>query len=334
MHKTYRLLSLVLPILAILVVIKGAYVRLSDAGLGCPDWPGCYGQILVPKTAADIANPAHLAARPLETGKAWLEMIHRYMASTLGLLIVLMAGVVWRLRQARPSISAVSYWLVPLVCFQGALGMWTVTLLLKPFIVTAHLLGGISTFALLCWNDWAARAPSATRVGQRLWQFTLLAIAVLAVQLFLGGWTSTNYAALACTDFPTCQGSFWPRMNFNDAFVLWRGLGVNYEFGVLDTPARTAIHFAHRLWAAVTTGVIVTRALKAFRADGGAGRQIGLCILALVCLQVALGITNVMGGLPLPVAVMHNGTAALLMGSLATLLYFSTRPQTGSDTNR
>ena len=334
MLKTYRALSLILPILALLVVVKGAYVRLSDAGLGCPDWPGCYGQILVPKTAADVVDPAHLAARPLETGKAWLEMIHRYMASTLGLLILVMAGLVWCLRKSRRSVSAAAYWLVPLVCFQGALGMWTVTLLLKPFIVTAHLLGGITTFAFLCWNFWSARVPGATRVGQHLWLFTVFTMAVLAVQVFLGGWTSTNYAALACTDFPACQGSFWPNMNFHDAFVLWRGLGVNYEFGVLDTPARTAIHFVHRLWAVVTAGAVIALAFAALRAGSGAGRQIGSCILALLGLQVALGVTNVIGGLPLPVAVMHNGTAALLMGSLVTLLYFSTRPPNFSDSNR
>lgn len=334
MLKTYRALALILPLLALLVVTKGAYVRLTDAGLGCPDWPGCYGQILVPKTAADVADPAHLAARPLETGKAWLEMIHRYMASALGLLILVMAGLVWWIRKSSSAGSVMAYWLVPLVCFQGALGMWTVTLLLKPFIVTAHLLGGITTFAFLCWNFWVARVPNATRIGQRLWLFTVFTIVVLALQIFLGGWTSTNYAALACTDFPTCQGSFWPSMNLHDAFVLWRGLGVNYEFGVLDTPARTAIHFVHRLWAVVTAGVVIALALAALRDGSAAGRQIGSCILALLCLQVALGVTNVIGGLPLLVAVMHNGTAALLMGSLVTLLYFSTRPQNFSDSNR
>lgn len=326
MSRLYKFLSCLLPLLAFLVVIKGAYVRLNDAGLGCPDWPGCYGHLLVPKSESAITNPAHLAARPLEQGKAWAEMIHRYLASTLGMLILALAACAWWRRAEPLQPTLVPALLVPLVVFQGLLGMWTVTLLLKPLIVTGHLLFGIATFALLVWNLWAAVAAGAPRVGERFAPMVAIAIVVLSGQIFLGGWTSTNYAALACTDFPTCQGSFWPNMDFGNAFVLWRGLGVNYEFGVLETPARTAIHFSHRVGALFATGVILLVGVQALRSGSVQGRRTGLCILAVLAMQVALGIANVLEGLPLPVAVMHNGGAALLMGGLVSLLFFATRP--------
>ena len=330
MSPLYRFLAHLLPVLAILVVVKGAYVRLSDAGLGCPDWPGCYGQLLVPGSSAEVTEQKHLAARPLETGKAWLEMIHRYMASTLGVLILLMAWSAWRNRATPGQPTTIAYLLIPFVMFQGMLGMWTVTLLLKPLIVTAHLLGGITLLSLLAWNLCAVRAPQALGTGLPSPRLVTAAIGVLAVQIFLGGWTSTNYAALACTDFPQCHGSWWPQMNFNDAFVLWRGLGVNYEFGVLDTPARTAIHYSHRLWAMVAAAVVFFTAWRAVAGGSANGRRIGWCIIVALILQVSLGITNVLRGLPLPVAVLHNGTAALLMASLVALLYHATRPRTTS----
>ena len=327
MSPVYRFLAHLLPLLALVVVIKGAYVRLSDAGLGCPDWPGCYGQLVVPASAQDVTEQKHLAARPLEAGKAWLEMIHRYLASSLGLLILVMAGIAWRHRHVPDQPRAIAYWLIPFVIFQGLLGMWTVTLLLKPLIVTAHLVGGITLFSLLTWNLCAVRAPHASALGLPHPGLVVFAMGVLAVQIFLGGWTSTNYAALACTDFPRCHGSWWPGMNFDDAFVLWRGLGVNYEFGVLDTPARTAIHFSHRVWAFVTAAVVAYTAWRAMAGGVASGRRLGLCILSALVLQVSLGITNVLRGLPLPVAVMHNGTAALLMAGLVALLYHATRPR-------
>ena len=325
--RLYRFLSYLLPVLAFIVIVKGAYVRLSDAGLGCPDWPGCYGQLLVPASAAD-ADPTHLEARPLETGKAWREMIHRYLASGLGFGILILAFIALRNRADPAQPVLVPLLLVPLVVFQGMLGMWTVTLLLKPLVVTSHLLGGFSVLALLTWNLLAVRAASAGRLapGRAVVSACVLALIALVGQVFLGGWTSANYAALACTDFPTCHGVWWPDMAFDEAFVLWRGLGVNYEFGVLETPARTAIHFSHRIWA-VVTAVMILLAIRAARRDGGErGRRLGWCILAALAIQVTLGITNVMQGLPLPVAVMHNGVAALLMASLVTLLFFATRP--------
>ncbi len=323
------MLSVVLPLLALIVIVKGAYVRLSDAGLGCPDWPGCYGQFLVPATAQEIIDTSKLAARPLETGKAWREMIHRYLASSLGALILLLAASAWFTRQRRAL--TMSLLLVPLVILQGLLGMWTVTLMLKPLIVVAHLLGGFTLLALLWWNlleVWQCpRHESLT--GLR--RFVELAMVILGVQVFLGGWTSANYAALACTDFPRCQGQWWPTVDFHNAFILWRGLGVNYEFGVLETPARTAIHVAHRAGACLVILVGLGLFVYARRVADAHGRRIAWCILALLALQVVLGITNVMRGLPLPVAVMHNGVAALLLLGLVTLFHYASPLGGGQD---
>ena len=330
MTKFYRLLAHVVPLLALLVVVKGAYVRLSDAGLGCPDWPGCYGRLTVPDAKDATANEPQLARRPLESGKAWREMIHRYLASSLGALIGLMALVAWCNRAAPSQPLLVPLALLPLVVFQGVLGMWTVTLLLKPLVVVGHLFGGFTVAALAWWNLLEVRVAPRARDRPALRRFALLAMVVLAVQIFLGGWTSANYAALACTDFPTCHGRWWPAMDFRNAFVLWRGFGVNYEFGVLDTPARTAIHVAHRCSAVLVTVCLLALIVYTRRIGADRGRRIASCILALLTLQVILGITNVVRGLPLPVAVMHNGVAAALVLSLVTLIHYASPARAGS----
>lgn len=316
-----RILATLLPLLALVVIVFGAYVRLSDAGLGCPDWPGCYGRLTVPAPHTDVhlEDPAW-QARPLETGKAWREMIHRYLASTLGLGIVVLAFAAWRQRDVHPA-SGVVYTLVPLVVFQGLLGMWTVTLLLKPLVVSAHLLGGLATLGLLWWHWLALRAAGRAWGCPAPW--AIAALLVLVGQIFLGGWTSANYAALACTDFPTCHGRWWPELDFGEAFVLWRGLGVNYEFGVLDTPARTAIHLTHRLGAGVVTLVLVAVALRAISERSAPVRMTGWCILAALAVQLVLGISNVLGGLPLAVAVAHNAGAAILLLTLVSLVFYS-----------
>jgi cytochrome c oxidase assembly protein subunit 15 len=294
----------------LLVVTVGAYVRLTDAGLGCPDWPGCYGRLVVPDHAT-AAQHEDYAARPLEAGKAWREMIHRYLASTLGLVCVALAVVGWLNRREPGQQWRVPLALVVLVAFQGLLGRWTVTHLVNPPIVMAHLLGGLATLALLAYlGRWrSARFPQAT---PRMKALGVLAAVALVVQIALGGWTSANYAALACPDFPTCQTQWWPAIaDFEDGFVLWRGLGVNYEGGVLDHPARVAIHFTHRLGAVVAAvliawlGVVLARAAPT-RADG-------LAVLGALALQLSLGVSIVVFGVPLPVAVAHNGVAALLL---------------------
>jgi cytochrome c oxidase assembly protein subunit 15 len=332
-QRTFAAVAAFTTMLALVVVTFGAYVRLSDAGLGCPDWPGCYGRIGAPATtqAIDAANEA-FPHRPVETAKAWKEMVHRYLAGTLGLLIVLLTGLAWRHRARHGIQVGLPTLLLGLVMFQALLGMWTVTLLVKPAIVTAHLLGGLATLVLLWWltlreGRWlqAPLAPNLPRLRAWAWGGLVL----LVVQIFLGGWTSTNYAALACTEFPTCQdGRWWPSADFREGFILWRKLGVNYEFGVLDSAARTAIHLTHRIGALLLLLYLLALVrILLDRSNSTVHRNIGFAILVALLLQVGLGIANVLTHLALPVAVAHNGGAALLLLSLVTLLYLE-RPRT------
>lgn len=329
-----RRLALAALLLAFVVVVFGAYVRLTDAGLGCPDWPGCYGHVT---PAHAEAAGAGTADAPLHVGKAWREMIHRYLASTLGLLIVAIGvlAVLWRRHRVTPV--ALPVVLVALVVFQGLLGMWTVTLLLKPLIVTAHLAGGLLTLSLLWWlwlslrrastGPWsgataAAGGGSAAALlrpaSPRLRALATVALATLVLQILLGGWTSSNYAAVACPDFPTCQARWVPDANYRDAFVLWRGLGINYEGGVLDHPARVAIHFTHRLGAILATVLLLAAALSTLLTrDDRNSRWGAWSLLAALALQLVIGIAMVERGFPLWLATAHNAGAALLL--LATL---------------
>jgi cytochrome c oxidase assembly protein subunit 15 len=324
----FRRLCLLATLVALCVIVLGAWVRLSHAGLGCPDWPGCYGHLTVDQALENVgrANAAY-PDRPLEADKALKEMIHRYLATILGLLILVIAGLAYANRRDPAQPVRLPGFLVILVVFQGLLGMWTVTLLLKPLVVTAHLVGGLTTMSLLWWL--ALRTDRSTRpAGERgLRRLAVIALGVLMLQILLGGWVSTNYAALACPDFPTCQRSFWPDMDFKDAFVLWRGLGIDYEGGVLDHPARVAIHFVHRLWAviaALVIGVLAWRALNAGRSR--AVRIAGGALGGLLIVQLVLGPTMVMKALPLGLATAHNGVAALLVLALVALLRFLWTP--------
>ena len=306
--------------LALIVVILGAYTRLSDAGLGCPDWPGCYGHVGVPATASaiDRANEA-FAHRPVEPAKAWKEMIHRYAAGLLGLAVLGLAASAWR----RGTDRALATGLLLLIVFQAALGMWTVTLQLKPVIVMGHLLGGFTVLSLLWLGYLNARSyvPDRRAPPVTLRRLALLGIAVLVVQIALGGWTSANYAALACPTFPTCMGEWWPPMDMADGFVLWRGLGINYEFGVLDSPARVAVHMAHRAWALVAFAYLGFLALYTAWRCVGPLRAAAVVLLVLLTAQVSLGIANVWLSLPLPVAAAHNAVAAILLLALLTLTH-------------
>lgn len=310
----YRPLLVAATLLAICVVGLGAYVRLSDAGLGCPDWPGCYGHLVgVPDTQAEHAAAAGtFPGKPVETHKAWKEMIHRYAAGTLGLLILGVAISAWRReRERRPWLET---GLVVLVAFQALLGMWTVTLLLKPAIVTAHLLGGMATLSLLalCLSRDKLGAGGAAQQGGFSRPLGILALAVLVGQIALGGWVSSNYAALACTDFPTCQGDWWPAADYANAFHVVRKLGLAADGGLLPFAALTAIHWAHRLGAvAVFIVVGAYAALLLGRCD-----RLGLLLVGLLAVQAGLGIANVLLSLPLPLAVAHNLGAALLLAML------------------
>lgn len=308
-------------LLAFAVILLGAYTRLADAGLGCPDWPGCYGHLTVPASEEHVVEKHYLEQRPLEPHKGWKEMVHRYFAGTLGLCILAIAAWSWMRRRGDPSQPVwLPTLLLGLVIFQALLGMWTVTLLLKPLVVMGHLLGGFATFGLLVLLALRTGRPRALTATGRWRAAGIAGLLILVAQIALGGWTSSNYAALSCLDFPTCQGSWTPEMDFDEAFVMWRGLGVNYEFGVLEHPARTAIHVTHRIGALVTflyLGWLVVGILRSDAALLGAAGLVG----GLLLTQVALGIGNVLLHLPLGVATAHNGVAALLLGSLIYLNY-------------
>ena len=313
--------------LAFVVVVLGAYTRLSDAGLGCPDWPGCYGNISVPEAQADIdsSNKA-FAARPLEPAKAWKEMIHRYAAGSLGLLIFILAIISWRSRSRRIKQRILPLVLALLVVFQALLGMWTVTLLLKPIIVMGHLLGGMTILLLLTWFYMKQRyqvSGADIRKIRPLYVWVLMCLAVVYLQISLGGWTSANYAALICPDFPLCQGQWWPSMDFHNGFIPWRGLGTNYEYGVLGPAARTAVHMSHRIGALVTLLFVGAVALKAALGPDRRMGRAGLALLLVLIAQVCLGISNVLLTLPIGVAVAHNAVAALLLVSTGALLFHS-----------
>jgi len=319
MQKRYfHYLAIAAMLLAFGVVMLGAYVRLSQAGLGCPDWPGCYGHVAVP-TASEV-NSTLLAARPLEPARAWKEMIHRYFVGGLSTLIFALAVIaVWRRRQAdQPKL--LPGLLVVLLVLQALLGMWTVTLLLFPPVVTAHLLGGLATFSLLVLL--VLQSGAYLRLGAaatpRMRLFAALGLAALVCQIALGGWVSSNYAAIACPDFPTCQGSLWPpAMDFAAGFS-WHGLGPDYQGGILANAARMAIHMAHRLGALITFLVVGGTSLWiSLRAP--ALRRVAAAVGTLLVLQVCLGISLVEFGWPLALADLHNGVAALLLASVVTL---------------
>lgn len=305
-------------VLAFCVILLGAFTRLSHAGLGCPDWPGCYGEITWPDHDTEIAaaNAAH-PERPVEIHKAWKEMVHRYFAGALVLVTFALAALALRRRQDRAQPWRAVVFAGGFILFQAALGMWTVTWKLKPIVVMGHLLGGLATMALLAWT--ALRA-SGVHGGETLRRRAVIAALVLvAIQIALGGWTSANYAAFACAmDYPTCLQQWWPPTDFREAFVLWRGIGVDYEGGVLDGPARTAIHLTHRWFAVLVFGHVLMLALRAMKQP--ATRRFGQAVLAALLTQITLGIANVKFGLPLVVATAHNGVAALLLFTLIALL--------------
>lgn len=376
-----RVLAWVACVLAFFLIMYGSFVRLSNAGLSCPDWPTCYGRITWPVKPAAVAKADKaFPNRPVETHKAWREQTHRFAAGTLGLLVlaealvatfatrrrlalviaaVLLIGIGIPMYMARNYVTAsvlaaigealllgvaflwrgsgwrrIAVLALAVVCFQALLGMWTVTWLLKPIVVSGHLLGGMATFALLAWIAWrqggqvhfSESLQTSSRVIKSepdpvLLPAAVIGVVLLACQIFLGGWTSSNYAALACgiggSAFPTCLGQWWPAMDFHQGFILWRGIGVDFQGGILDAAARTAIQMVHRFGAAVVFVYVLWLAHKAGRA-GLRWHAIALAVLLLA--QVALGISNVMLGLPLAIAVAHTGGAALLLFALVTLL--------------
>jgi cytochrome c oxidase assembly protein subunit 15 len=301
-----RIVSLVALALAFVVVVVGAYVRLSDAGLGCPDWPLCYGRPL----PGDIADRDALA-------KAWKEMGHRYLAGALGLLILLLSLWSWRIGQSRRLAMA----LPALLIFQATLGAWTVTMLLRPAIVTAHLLGGMAILGLLAWLALSLFSHPAAPKARALRVPAATALAVLAVQIALGGWVSSNYAALACPDLPLCLGQAAPPMDFGNAFHVLRELGRTPQGEPLSREALVAIHWSHRLFAIVAVVVTGWAAYRTWRISWPLAVVIG----ALLVLQFSLGVANVLVSRPLALAAAHNAGAALLLVALVVLNFFAFR---------
>lgn len=368
-RKTLCWLALLAAVFAFGLVMFGAFVRLSNAGLSCPDWPTCYGEAAWPQHAQAVAKAdAAFPDRPYEAHKAWREQVHRMLAGTLGMLVLAMALLIaWRDYRTRVKViagaacaaigvtmymrgeyvisSALSAMaiLLPMlgawrlrdsgacrivvlalavIIFQAMLGMWTVTLLLKPIVVTGHLLGGMTTFALLGYAAVRfAGVGAADDALAGLRKLVILGIVLLACQIALGGWTSSNYAALACgfgdSAFPQCLGQWWPPGDYHQGFILWRGIGVNFEGGILDQSARTAIQMVHRIGALVVFCYLLWLSHKLARRGL---RWCGIAVgVALIC-QILLGISNVHFGLPLPVATAHNGMAALLLFTLVATL--------------
>jgi cytochrome c oxidase assembly protein subunit 15 len=315
------------------LVLFGAFTRLTDSGLGCPDWPGCYGSASPWGAREDIhAAQTALPSGPVTHGKAWVEMVHRYLATGVGVLIIamtLMAWTAWRRSKREPGAASLSPWWATAtlvwVCVQGAFGAFTVTLKLYPAIVTAHLLGGLILLALLAAQAEAPRRGSVA-VGRGL-KLGIATVAVLTlVQITLGGWVSTNYAVLACRDFPTCQGQWWPPMDFAHGFEPLRALGVGKDGGWLPFEALTAIHVSHRVGALV---LLTAMALLAWRlARIAALRGFGLAIAGVALWQLASGLSNVVLGWPLLAAVAHTGGAAALVIVLTRLAVRARAPRT------
>lgn len=326
--RRLQALTLLTLFLTFDLILFGAFTRLTDSGLGCPDWPGCYGKASPIGARAEIhAAQTEMPTGPVTHGKAWIEMVHRYLATAVGVLITVMAIVAWlecrRGERTTPSpwwATATLTW----VCVQGAFGALTVTLKLYPAIVTAHLLGGLALLALLAIQAqvFAPKPLALTRAQHAgLWALAVLGTA----QIALGGWVSTNYAVLACTDFPTCQGSWWPPMDFDQGFTLLRELGTGADGGYLPFPALTAIHYMHRLAAYVVLGAMAVVAALLWPTH----RRAALAIAAVGLWQLATGLSNVVLGWPLLAAVAHTGGAAALVLLLSVLLArasFARRP--------
>ena len=325
--KTISNITQIATLLAFCVVVLGAFVRLSDAGLGCPDWPGCYGKLIVP--GKEVHLEEIYAERPLEHGKAWKEMMHRYAAGTLGLLIFYLVFVSLKQGKITGGPVTIPVILALLVIFQALLGMWTVTLLLKPVIVMAHLLGGMTILSLLFWlNLELVRDRRMIDLNStRLFPWSLAGLIMVVLQISLGGWTSSNYAAMVCPDFPTCQGAWWPPMDIIEGFTFWRETGIDYEGGILALDARTAIHMAHRLGAVLSLIIIGSVAIRAIVDSNRLISRTGILLLFILLVQLSLGLANVLLRLPLAVAVAHNAVAAVLLLVLLALMHQSVSPR-------
>ena len=320
MTKSGYRLALLATVLTAVVVILGAYTRLTHAGLGCPDWPGCYGFLGVPMSEHKQAlAEARFPEAPIEVAKGWYEMIHRYFAAALGVLIMGIAAQAIALRQRSQQPLKLPLAILALVILQGAFGMWTVTLKLWPQVVTAHLLGGFATLSLLALLTLRLSGRfEAVQVPSSLRALAAAGLLLVIMQIALGGWVSSNYAAVACVDLPTCHGQWWPQADFGKGFHLSQQIGPNYLGGQLDSEARTAIHMTHRLGALLVSVVLLALAWRLYRQRFTA---LAGGLVAVLALQIGLGVSNVLLHLPLLVAVAHNAVGALLLLSLVLINY-------------
>lgn len=341
----FRKLSLVTLFLTFDLIVFGGFTRLTDSGLGCPDWPGCYGQANPLQAHSDIsAAQSAMPTGPVTVAKAWIEMIHRYLAMSVGVLIVALMVIAWlrwikSARKDRHFHPGLPTALLLMVCLQGAFGAFTVTMKLQPIIVTGHLMLGLSLLAMLAWLNarqrdsgrlltsakaattamMATTATTATTALAAMRGPALLAAILLTIQLALGGWVSTNYAALACTDFPLCHGSWWPAMDFGNGFSLWRKLGMTADGAYLPFDALTAIHYVHRSFAFVVALVLGYTGWRGLRVDGL--KPVARGLLIALALQLCTGMLTVYLQWPLVLAVLHNAGAALLVTLMAMLNY-------------
>ena len=323
----YKRLTLFATLLALIVVSFGAYTRLTDSGLGCPDWPGCYGTLSVPESIDQIEKAqAVYPDSPVEVEKAWIEMIHRYIAGILGVMILVIAFMSIRLRDQINYSLKWPFFLLGLVIFQAALGMWTVTLLLKPAVVSSHLLGGMTVLGILTFlmhRNYGTHRENfvSNRLERKIIRFSLV---LLFIQIALGGWTSTNYAALACTDYPTCHGSLIPEMDFSNAFTIFRELGVTSLGEPLSLEALHAIQWVHRVGAIVLLGYLLFVAYI-LKVNQGFNMWRNVLIL-VISLQFIIGIANLLLHLPIVLATLHNLGAALLVVILVGINSRITKP--------
>lgn len=315
--------------LCLVVIILGAWTRLVDAGLGCPDWPGCYGFAGIPMSVERIERAQmRFPDAPVEVDKAWPEMVHRYFAGTLGLVILGLAVLGWRRRREPGQPVVLPFVLLGVVIVQAAFGAWTVTLKLWPQVVTSHLLGGFLTLSLLWllylrlgWRPQSAGNEMAQTLA-RLRPWALAGIVLLVAQIALGGWVSSNYAALACPDFPTCQGRWWPEADFLHGFNVLQEVGPNYLGGLMYSEGRIAVHLTHRLGAVLVALVLGVLAWRLWRTPPSWHlAPLGITLAAVLLLQLMLGIANVVFSLPLVVATAHNAVAAVLLLVMVTINY-------------
>ncbi len=316
-----RRLAIFTLVFSLCVVVLGASTRLKDAGLGCPDWPGCYGQLLVPQSEHAVSHANQLyPARPVEAHKAWYEMVHRYLAGTLGLLIVALAAMTLTQHRQHHRLVVLTLVLVGVVFFQAALGMWTVTMKLFPTVVMGHLLGGFLTVSLLALLVSMLTLKTRIELDKTTFFFARLAWALVIIQVALGGWTAANYAATVCTQLPICEADWWQQLNLAGAFKFW-GHGTNmYEYAPHLTPdIKITIHALHRIGALIVGSLLMILILRLAQQQDSLSSRWALLLSVLTLGQIGLGIANVQLHLPLAIAVAHNFGGCLLIAALTVL---------------